>query len=322
MNRTGLGTLIVGVVVLAVAACGMSAKPRDGGAVTLRVGTLGTTKALFQAAGQDRNLPYRIEWSVFPAGPQLIEAERANAVDVGETAETPPIFAQAAHAPVKIVAAEKLKNGSLSPLGIIVSNGSPITDPAQLKGRKVGITQGTIVQYFAIKVLERAGLTYSDVTPVNLAPEDGVAALRRGDIDALSCIDPTLAHATMTGAKVLVSGSGYVAGHNYQVARIDLLNNHRVAAALVDFLRRSVRSREWAATHPVEWAAAYAKVNNIPLNLAKVTTSRAEFEYIPIDDGVVTAQQDEADLFRRLGLLPQPLSVQEEFDRRFNGQLN
>src|SRR5690349_16985670 len=72
MNRTGLGTLVVGVgvVVLAVAACGASAKPRDGGmrAVTLRVGTLGTTKALLHASGQDRNLPYGIEWSVFPTG--------------------------------------------------------------------------------------------------------------------------------------------------------------------------------------------------------------------------------------------------------------
>ena len=324
MTRTTLRVLVVAVMLATVTACGAARETNNHSTqtVTLHVGTLGTTKALFETSGVNKDLPYVLEWSVFPAGPQLVEAVRAEAVDIGQTAETPPIFAQAANTPVKIVAAERLKDPSRSPLAIVVSKDSPIAGVAQLRGRKVGITQGTIVHYFAIKVLQRAGLAYSDITPVNLSPADGVAALRRGDIDAMSLIDPTLAQATaVTGAKVLVTGAGYVPGVNYQLLRTDVLADSTRTGAVVDFLRRSVRARRWANSHPKEWAAAYAKVNNISLDLAAMTTARAQFDYVPIDDGIIAAQQDEADVFLQLGLLPRRLSVSEQFDLRFNGRL-
>lgn len=323
MNRT-LRAVVVGAAVAAVAGCGASSHGSDtvAAAVVLRVGTLGTTKVLFAASGEDKNLPYRIEWSSFPAGPQLVEAERAKAVDVGETAETPPIFAQAANTPVKIVAATKLRDPAQSPLAVILGKNSPIAGVAQLKGRKVGVTPGTVVQYFLIKALARAGLRYADITPVNLSMQDGGAALKRGDIDAMAAIDPTLARLTTSiGAKVLVSGVGYVAGYNFHLVRTEILGNAKRSDVVLDFLRRSLRARQWANDHPGEWAAAYAAANRIPLDLAKVTTGRAQVEYAPIDDSVVAAQQDEADVFYRLGLLPRQLSVREEFDARFNGRL-
>jgi sulfonate transport system substrate-binding protein len=323
MTRTTLRILVVALMLATVTACGAPQTTHHRApAVTLHVGTLGTTKALFDTSGVDHGLPYTVDWSTFPAGPQLLEAARAKAVDIGQTAETPPIFAQAANAPIKIVAVERLTDPSRSPLAIVVSKNSPIASVAQLKGRTVGITQGTITQYFVIKVLQRAGLAYSDITPVNLSPTDGVAALRRGDIDAMSLIDPTLAQATATiGAKILVTGAGYTAGVNYQLVRTDVLADSSRAAAVADFLRRSVQARRWANSHPKEWAAAYAKVNHIPLALAAVTTGRAQFDYVPLTDGIIAAQQDEADVFFQLGLLPRRLSVREQFDLRFNGRL-
>jgi sulfonate transport system substrate-binding protein len=324
MTRRTLRILVVALMLTTVTACGAAPGTTRHGAnaVTLHVGTLGTTRALFEASGVAEDLPYGLEWSTFRAGPQLVEAARAKAVDMGQTAEIPPIFAQAAHTPVKIVAAEKLKDPRRSPLAVVVSKDSPIASVAQLKGRKVGITQGTIVQYFAIKVLQRAGLTYSDIIPVNLSPADGVAALRRGDIDAMSLIDPTLAQATATiEARVLATGASYTAGVNYQLVRTDVLADSGRADAVVDFLRRSVRARRWANSHPQEWAAAYAKANNIPLDLAAVTTARAQFDYVPIDDGIIAAQQDEADVFFQLGLLPRRVAVREQFDLRLNDRL-
>ena len=41
----------------------------------------------------------RVEWVEFPAGPPLLEAMRAGAVDIGYTGETPPVFAQAGGVP-------------------------------------------------------------------------------------------------------------------------------------------------------------------------------------------------------------------------------
>src|SRR6185437_9440495 len=143
--------------------------------------------------------------------------------------------------PVKIVAATKLRDPAQSPLAVILGKNSPIAGVAQLKGRKVGVTPGTVVQYFLIKALARAGLRYADITPVNLSMQDGGAALKRGDIDAMAAIDPTLARLTTSiGAKVLVSGVGYVAGYNFHLVRTEILGNAKRADVVLDFLRRSL----------------------------------------------------------------------------------
>jgi sulfonate transport system substrate-binding protein len=41
----------------------------------------------------------KIDWILFPAGPQLLEAMNAGAIDLGHTGEAPPIFAQAGNNP-------------------------------------------------------------------------------------------------------------------------------------------------------------------------------------------------------------------------------
>lgn len=49
--------------------------------------------------------PMTLEWVEFPYGPPLLEALNAGAVDIGATGDAPPIFAEAAGAPLKYVAA-------------------------------------------------------------------------------------------------------------------------------------------------------------------------------------------------------------------------
>ncbi|AOX16123.1 hypothetical protein [Kozakia baliensis] len=41
-----------------------------------------------------RNVP--VEWSEFVAGPQLLQAISAGAIDLGQTGDAPPVFAAAA----------------------------------------------------------------------------------------------------------------------------------------------------------------------------------------------------------------------------------
>ena len=81
-----------------------------------------------------KSIDYTVEWTEFPGGPQLLEALNAGAVDFGSTGETPPIFAQAANAPLVYIAHEPP-----APRGeaILVPKDSPIKSVADLKGKKV-----------------------------------------------------------------------------------------------------------------------------------------------------------------------------------------
>lgn len=126
-------------------------------------------------------LGFKVEWKEFPSGPPLLEALNVDAIDFGHAGESPPIFGQAAGAQFLYVAHEPP-----APKGeaILVPKTSPITQVADLKGKKVAFNKGSNVHYLLVKALEKASLKYADIEPVFLAPADARAAFERGSVDA------------------------------------------------------------------------------------------------------------------------------------------
>ncbi len=166
----------------------------------------GTLEEKLKAAG------YKVVWTEFPSGPPLLEALNVGAIDFGNTGEAPPIFAQAAGAPIQYVAYEPP-----APKGeaILVPKDSKLKSVADLKGKKVALNKGSNVHYLLVKALEKAGVKYSEIEPVFLAPADARAAFERGAVDAWVIWDPFQAAAeAATGARTLADGTGIVS--NYQ----------------------------------------------------------------------------------------------------------
>src|SRR5207245_5772966 len=167
----------------------------------------GTLEEKLKAAG------YKVVWTEFPSGPPLLEALNVGAIDFGNTGEAPPIFAQAAGAPLQYVAYEPP-----APKGeaILVPKDSPLKSVADLKGKRVALNKGSNVHYLLVKALEKAGLKYTDIQPVFLAPSDALAAFTRGSVDAWVIWDPYEAAAeASTGARILADGTGLVANHQF-----------------------------------------------------------------------------------------------------------
>ena len=149
-------------------------------------------------------LGYKVVWTEFPSGPPLLEALNVGAIDFGHAGEAPPIFAQAAGAPFIYVAHEPP-----APKGeaILVPKNSPIKTVADLKGKKVALNKGSNVHYLLVKALEKAGVKYSEIEPVFLAPADARAAFERGSVDAWVIWDPFQAAAEVaTDARTLANG--------------------------------------------------------------------------------------------------------------------
>ncbi|WP_230371063.1 aliphatic sulfonate ABC transporter substrate-binding protein [Paludibacterium denitrificans] len=134
-------------------------------------------------------LGVEVKWTEFPAGPQLLEGLNVGSVDFGTTGETPPIFARAAGANLLYIANEP---PSPAGEGIVVRKDSPIRSVKDLKGKRVVLNKGSNVHYLLVKALQKAGLKYSDITPVYLPPADARAAFERGSVDALGYLGPIL----------------------------------------------------------------------------------------------------------------------------------
>lgn len=293
----------------------------DAFAPVLRVGQLGSvrvTEAMLAASGQDADLPYEIEWSLFPnGGPGFLEAAAGGAVDVGSTADTPAIFALAGGIPVKVVAAKQLP-ATVSTVELFTAPDSAINSVADLAGKKVALTEGTILQYTVIRALEKAGLTYQDIEVVNLPPADAATAFQSGDVDAVAALDPQRAIIAAGGAKKIGDGVGITTGSSFVLATDPALADPTVKATIADYLARLVRAEAWADANPDAWADAYSRLTTLPLPVATDIVTHDDAQYGPITDATVAGLQQQADVYAQFGILKQPLDVAPVFDNQLN----
>jgi sulfonate transport system substrate-binding protein len=288
--------------------------------VVLRVGDQKAgAQPLLQAAGLLDNLPYKIQWSSFTAGPPLLEAVNAHAIDVGSVGDAPPIFAAAADSDITIVSASQQ-----TPRGaaILVPKDSNLKTLADLKGKKVAVTQGSSANWHLLSALSSVGLTFDDITPVYLQPADALSGFSTGRLDAWAIWDPYTAVAQeQTGARILRDGQGLVGGLSFQVASPSALQDPKKVKALRDYLSRIAAARVWALTHTEEWAKVWSEQAGISPEAALNAAQRADAEAVPLTDDVIKAEQAEADAFAKAGLIPKSATIGDIVDRRFNAAI-
>jgi sulfonate transport system substrate-binding protein len=327
--RNLLAAALTGALLLGTSACSDDAEAGEGSASTesrtLNVGQLGASKvteALLEAAGEADDLDYTIEYSLFPTGGGgFMEAVPSGSVDVALMADTPPIFGQVAGVKTKVVGVQTSVVEDASTVHIFAPSDSGIESAADLKGKKVGLTEGTILQYTVLKALEEEGLSYNDITPVNLPPADAVTAYQGGDVDAVAALGPQLAQLTAAGDTVVADGVGTTTGYQYAVATSAALADEAKVEDITDYLQRVGRAQEWAAENKDEWAAKYAEVIGLPVEIAQILVERESYKWLPIDEDVIAAQQEQADAYTELGLIQTKLDVSQEFDDRLNDVL-
>jgi sulfonate transport system substrate-binding protein len=273
----------------------------------------GGLRALLEAADALRQLPYDIQWTEFPAAAPLAEALNAGAVDCGPIGDAPVIFALSAGAAIKIIGANR---SDAYGTAVIVRPDATLRTAADLKGRNVGTTRGSIGHFVTLKAITAAGLTPADVNFRFLPPADTITALASGSVDAWATWEPYTAVAETTGrARVLVNGRGLWSGLSYLAA-----TDAAIAAKpeiLRDFLARVVRAQAWSYQHVDAFSAAMARIIGIPPEAARLQFSRRATKWRNIDGALVAEQQRTADFYSQVGLLRRPLDVKPTFDRRF-----
>ncbi|WP_437961920.1 sulfonate ABC transporter substrate-binding protein [Sorangium sp. So ce119] len=250
----------------------------------------------------------RAEWVEFPAGPPLLEAMRAGAVDVGHVGETPPVFAQAGGVPFVYVATDPPAPKAEA---IIVPKGSPITSVADLKGKRVAVNRGSNVHYLLIRAVESAKLTLDDLQISFLAPADARSAFESGKVDAWVIWDPFLAAAELAGARVLQSGEGLVDNHLFYVARREFAEQHPELLRTV--LDEYQTLSGWEREHTEETSQILARSSGVAYEAFLTSERRRAFGLLPITPEILKKQQDIADTLHELAVIPRDVRVEDAF---------
>ena len=252
-------------------------------------------------------LGYDVKWTEFQFGPPLLEAINVGAIDFGNTGETPPVFAQAAGAPIRYVAYEPpAQKGE----AILVQKDSPLKSVAELKGKKVAVAKGSNAHYLLVKALEKADLKYEDITPVYLAPADARAAFETGAVDAWSIWDPYQSAAQTTlAARTVTDATGLVPNTQFYLSSQKFIETESKVLDAVLAELRGVDACAQADIHAVaeQLSAAVA----LPVPVLEVALKRQSYGIKPIDDQVLVDQQKLADTLYRLKLIPKEVRVSD-----------
>lgn len=280
----------------------------------LRIGdSKGLAKALLTAAGELNALPYEVQWAEFPATAPALEALAAGAIDLRMSAAAPLIFAVAAGAPLKAVAALRLE-GPREGEAILVPANSPIHDVAGLRGKRVGTNKGSVGHFLILAALRRAGIPLNAVAIQYLLPSDAKAALDGGSVDAWSTWDPYVSIAELQDhLRPIVDGTGLPMTDAVFVTSVASIGSRR--PLLEDFVRRQARAQAWAHTHPEEYAKLYAAKTGLPIEVTRQVVKHTDFQVVPIDDAVVHEHQLTADLYLEAGVIHQSIDASTAFDR-------
>ena len=178
------------------------------------------------------------------AGPPIVAAETGGSVDLGDMAETPTIFAQAAGDPVKVVAATVSANPKVSPFDLVVPAASTIKTLSQLKGQTIGVQEGTVEQYLLIQALAKADVPYNAVNIDNLSVINASTAVTNGQVAAAVISQPLTALDQSTGkVRMLESGAGNTRPTATSPRAAPRSANPQKAAALTDFIGRFYKAR-------------------------------------------------------------------------------
>jgi len=300
--------LVVGAGAATLASCAPRAAGRFG---RLRIGYQKNGVLLLAQTGG--RLPQRlastgvagVDWAQFGSGPPMLEAMRAGAIDFGAVGDTPPIFAQAAGSSIIYAAVQTLTGKGQ---GLLVKASSAFHAVSDLKGRRIAFTKASSAHLFVVQALTKAGLTLGDITPVYLSPTDAAAAFANGAVDGWAVWDPYFAIAQQAGgSRLIVDGRGVAPTNSFYIASQSFAaSSPTVLNSLLDALAAEAA---WGNAHQTAAAATIQAATGLPSDIVAIALQRGPFVVAPVTDAVTRIQQANADVFKRLGIIPAAVDV-------------
>jgi sulfonate transport system substrate-binding protein len=169
-------------------------------------GTLGVLKVKALLEDEFKSDGVSIQWQ-FPrgTGPAINEAFANGQLDFASYGGLPNIVGRGAGLRTRV-----LSTYGISPTYLVARNASGIETIADLKGKRISASRGTILQLSLGSILERQGLTEKDIQLFDLITADQISAVQSGDIDAVAGTASVLSLVEHGFGKIVFSTKGKI----------------------------------------------------------------------------------------------------------------
>ena len=231
-------------------------------------------------------------------GKLALEAMLEGKADFATVAETPVMFACMKGAKISVIAAIQQSNGNNA---IIARRDRGILSPSDLKGRKIGTTSGTILDYYLDSFLAANGISRKAVTLVDMRPEQMAAAIDKGAVDAISA----WSHVTMEtrrrlGAREITFQDRDIYTQTFLVvAGQEFIRNNPEKVRRM--LRALLRAEDFVRKNPTEAQAVVADFCGIDRAVIGELWGLERFA-VTLDQMLILALEDESRWAKKNGL--------------------
>ncbi len=137
--------------------------------------------------GYFRDQGLDVEMQLHTSGKAAVKSLLEGNADLAELGDIPFMLSVMRGAKIKLITT---MNTTENILTVVANKSTGIQTPKDLKGKKIGITFGTGGHFFLSAFLTVNGISLKEVELVNLKPNDLVAAIGNGEIDAVSTWQP------------------------------------------------------------------------------------------------------------------------------------
>ncbi|WP_392749854.1 aliphatic sulfonate ABC transporter substrate-binding protein [Streptomyces sp. LN590] len=273
MSRRGfISALSVASLSLSVAACSSSDDDSESGGTTkIRFGYIEDYNgagllAIADAQGLWKKHGLSVSIKTFVNGPIQIQALGTGNLDYGYIG--PGALWLPATGKAKVIAIDTLTFADR----VIAQPG--ITSVAGLKGKKVGVPEGTSGEMVLNLALQKAGMTMSDLTKVAMEPATIVSAFASGQIDGAGIWYPLLDTIKEKVPGLVEVASTQDIGGNFPTvfvsgAEVKSATDEKVIKVLAE-------ANDWRSAHPDESIAAAAKLLKVSEDKVKSDASHVK----------------------------------------------
>ena len=201
----------------------------------------------------------KVKWQSFKSGTLVNESFAADESDIGVLGDVPAIIAKGSGQDIEIIS--NVAYGEKA-LAILVAKDSSITDPSQLKGKKVAYVKGSYAHHLLSIILENEGLTFKDIESVNLAAADIQVAINNGQVDAGVLWEPYITLGEKSGLeKVLVDGTNVKRSNLVAIANKEYAENN--SEVIEAFIKAYKQGCDYLNENPEEAAKLISKDLNV-----------------------------------------------------------
>lgn len=254
----------------------------------------------------------KVHMKLFTSGKSAVEALAAGQYDIAMIGGIPALALLGRGFDGKIIAAG---NGGPKRQAIVVRKGAPYKSITDLRGKTIGLTEGSTDVIALGATLKAHGMSWSAIKQINMSPPAKASALATGNVDAIEAWEPVPSIIVTKGiGRRLCTAQGYVPDIvGVVIANDKLLKSH--PKRVVRFLRALHEGAVYARKHP----SAIVPLLVQSLKLKKQVVMQAiptQWWYVEVYKDTIGDWQRSADLLLKVKALSSPLHVEKYVDLR------